>query len=206
MIQCPFCTHQAVDHRGLASHFRHQAETHPNYKQWKADQRWAGKVEGEDYVVCLECGHRAASLARHLKAEHGITADEYRVRHGDVLIRPSKVTAKRSKAIKERCGGFGRGETKSVTCLVCGDTWTASKFLGTHDSRCTKCKEATRWMGKSEPEDYITCRECGYRAGNLTSHLQHAHPGYREKYPDAMVVCLNSPVRDKSALKGRRRC
>ena len=31
-----------------------------------------------DYVVCLECGFRAQTLRRHLRAEHGLSVDEYR--------------------------------------------------------------------------------------------------------------------------------
>ena len=210
MIQCPLCSLPVAGQRGLASHFRHQAKTHPDYKQWKADQRWAGKVEGEDYVRCLECGYRAASLARHMKAVHGITADGYRVLYPDALIRPSKVTAKRSKAIRERKGGFGKGEMKDVVCPACGAIWVGSKFLvpGTHDLRCSACREAAGdvlWASQVEGTDYVVCLECGHRAENLTSHIQAVHSGYREKYPDAQIVALNSAVRDKTALKGLRR-
>ena len=33
-----------------------------------------------DYVVCLECGFRAQTLRRHLRAEHGLSVNEYRAR------------------------------------------------------------------------------------------------------------------------------
>ena len=59
--------------------------------------------------------------------------------------------------------------------------------------------------GKTEPEDYVTCLECGHRAENLTSHTQSSHPGYRESHPEAFLVALRSSVRDKSALKGLKR-
>jgi len=79
-----------------------------------------------------------------------------------------------------------------------------------HDLRCLVCKaegvaevRGSQWEGKTEPEDYITCVECGYHAENLTSHLNNTHPDYRERHPDALVVALGSAVRDKSALKGR---
>lgn len=32
----------------------------------------AGKVEGEDYVVCSVCGFKGANLVRHVKREHGL--------------------------------------------------------------------------------------------------------------------------------------
>lgn len=146
MVKCPFCSFQAVDQKALATHFRHQSSTHPDYKGWAEDQRWAGKVEGEDYVRCLECGHRAASLALHLKASHRVTAETYRSKHGDVPVRPTKVVAARSEALRNRQGGFGKGEKKLVTCPECGESWGASKFLvpGVHDSRCPVCREAAQ--------------------------------------------------------------
>jgi len=47
-MDCPICGARVANVRGLASHFRHQADTHPDYKKWQDDRRWEGKVEGED--------------------------------------------------------------------------------------------------------------------------------------------------------------
>src|SRR3954454_8294132 len=33
-----------------------------------------------DYVVCLECGHRARTLRRHLRGAHGLGTSGYRTR------------------------------------------------------------------------------------------------------------------------------
>jgi len=204
MLECPVCSSPVADARGLAAHFRHQADTHPDYKEWKSDQRWEGKVEGEDFVRCLECGHRAGTLARHLKAAHGITADDYRAKHGDVLIRPSKVTEKRRAAIqKGRTTSDSYEGVKNVLCPSCGQEHEVHKLSGAVP--CPECKEAEankRWEGLSEPADYVTCLACGLQAESLVSHLQHEHPGYRERHPDALVIALNSAVRDKTALKG----
>lgn len=203
MPNCPICGDSVADARGLAAHFRHQASTHPDYRTWKADQRWEGKVEGEDYVRCLVCGHRAATLARHLKAVHSITADEYREAHPGALIRPSKVTAKRRAALKASRGSDAYGGTKEVACPSCGSPHAVHKLAGRlHDLRCPACKEAV-WEDLSEPEDYVTCLECGHRAENLTSHVVNAHPGYREAHPEAPLVALRSAVRDKESLRGR---
>ena len=35
-----------------------------------------------DYVICLDCGHRGKTLARHIATRHGLTQDEYRQRWG----------------------------------------------------------------------------------------------------------------------------
>ena len=206
-MECPICSQPVTNVRGLASHFRHQSATHPDYKQWREDQRWVGKVEGEDYVRCLECGHRAATLARHLKAAHGITADQYREKHGEgVLIRPTKVTAKRKAAIKEGRKSEAYKGTKPVQC-PCGAAVEIPKLACANlQYLCPACEKATLdafYKDKSEPEDYVTCLECEYRAENLTSHIQNAHPDYRTKHPDAILVALTSAVRDKSALQGR---
>lgn len=66
-MDCPICGFEVSGLRGLAAHFRHNPDTHPDYKEWKSDQEWAGKVEGQDYVTCLECGHRAKALQGHLQ-------------------------------------------------------------------------------------------------------------------------------------------
>lgn len=204
-MDCPYCPFTATDQRGLASHFRHQASTHPDYATWLNGQRFTGKVEGPDFVVCRECGHRAESLARHLKAAHGITADAYKVKYPDALIRASLLTTKRQEALREGRKSAAYAGTKPLACLACGRTWDASKFAGP-DTACPSCKQATdeaRWAGLTEPEDFVSCVECAYRAENLTAHVQHAHPGYRDRHPDAPLVALNSAVRDKTALRGR---
>lgn len=212
-MDCPICSFKVADQRGLAGHFRHQAATHPDYTQWQEDQRFDGKAEGQDFVVCLECGHRAETLARHLKAAHGITANDYRAKHGDVPIRCDKTTTARREAITAGRASPAYAGTKAVACPSCGQAWQAPKHLGSlHDHRCLPCKqrenlEATEvlWAGKTEFDDYVVCLDCGYKADNLNSHIMSAHPTYRNQYPDAPVVALRSALRDKRALKGLRR-
>lgn len=94
-----------------------------------------------------------------------------------------------------------------MSCPKCGDTWEGSKHLGSvHDLRCGPCREVSDWGGKSEPQDYVSCRVCGYRAENLTSHITTEHPAligtYRATYLGAEIVALRSPIRDKAAIRG----
>lgn len=165
---------------------------------------------GYDLVTCLVCGRQAKSLARHLKAVHGITADQYRSRYPNAKVRSKTVTAKMSQAAKARRGGHGKGDTKTVRCPECGVGQTKSKFLvpGVHDLRCPGCKqrhEDGKWAGKTEPQDYVACLECGYRAENLTSHVQNTHPGYRERHPGTFLVAFGSVIRDKARFRGVQR-
>ena len=219
-MECSICGALVANQKGLAAHFRHQSTTHPDYKTWIDDQKWADKTEGANYVRCLMpgCTYRATTLARHLKAVHEVTAGQYRDRFGqDTLIRCGELTAKRSNASKNREGGFGKGETKEIKCPDCGVVQIVSKFFAPemHNPRCPTCdekrkarEEEARWEGKTEPEDFVTCQVCGLRAESLVSHLQNSHPEligtYYQRFPNSPLVSLGSGVRDKSKLKGRQ--
>ena len=42
-------------------------------------------MTGADYdgrLVCLECGGRYRHVGKHVQMKHGMTADEYRAKHG----------------------------------------------------------------------------------------------------------------------------
>ena len=213
-MDCPVCGTVVADARGLAAHFRHQSATHPDYAGWVADRRWDGKVEGADYVRCRECGVRAASLTKHIQL-HGLKADEYRARHGaDAKLRPDSANEKIRAGVTaaHASGRMGHGDTKDVVCTGCGCTHAVSKFVvpGTHDLRCSVCRDAddvSRWGGKVEGMDFVVCRECGHRAENLTSHVQNAHPElvgrYHVVYGASPMVAFGSSIRDKAALRGR---
>jgi len=210
--KCPICGLAIEGKQGLSTHFRCRQKAgdaaHTAYLEDQANAVWAGKTEGEDYVTCLECGHKAETLARHLKAAHGLDAVAYTNKHGSgVPIRADKVTQNMSKAALARCLiSTGKGEVKTVACPSCGVLRKVSKFIvpGVHELRCSDCRkkdEDLYWSKFSEPQDFVTCLECGYRAENLTSHLQNSHPEYRKKYPEALVVALGSEVRNKDCLK-----
>lgn len=203
-MDCPVCGFTVADLRGLASHFRHASATHPDYTTWSEEQAWCDKIEGVDFVRCRECGFRSASLARHLKSAHGFTAEEYREKHGsDAPTRCTQTESNRREGIKAAHARTDRtGQTKAVPCTGCEASTEVSLFAAASTAICPACRER-EWEGKSEPQDFVTCLDCGHRAENLTSHLLNAHPDYRVRHPDALVVALCSPVRDKTALQGR---
>lgn len=193
-MSCPVCQFSVTDLRGLAAHFRHQAATHPDYTTWADDRRWEGKTENEEFVRCRECGFRSESLARHLKSAHGMTADEYRAKHGrDALVRNLRTEERRREGIKS--AGQDRTGTKVVVCPECEAPVEVHKHAGSlHDFRCSACKALSddaaqegKWEGKVEGVDFVTCLDCGYRGVSLVSHFQNAHPGYRERHPTALV-------------------
>lgn len=74
----------------------------------------------EETVTCRVCGHVGKSLARHLKAAHGITAGEYRAEYGaDALIRSPAAEARRRAGLRK---AHKPRKPKQVSCTQCGET------------------------------------------------------------------------------------
>ncbi len=157
-------------------------------------------------VHCQICSHTGQTLARHLKAAHGITANEYRARFPDARIRTEGCESNRRAAIsKAHLVKPRAGLKKTIQCPSCGTPREVGFSFGPrHESRCPPClqkSEDAHWASKIEGSEYVTCLECGHRAENLTSHIQNAHPEWIGRYP-GQIVAFNSSIRDKSYLKG----
>lgn len=200
---CPICAQPVAGQKGLASHFRHNPDSHPDYTVWVADQKWVGKSEPRDFVTCRECGLRAPALTGHLRT-HGITAEDYRKKHGpEASLRSLGSAQIRNAAIKEARSSDAYLGTKLAPCVKCqAEHEIPRTSIPTLCSGCKAAEEELRWEDLTLPFDYVECVECGYRAENLTSHITNAHPNYRKNYPDVVIVALNSPIRDKSAIRG----
>jgi hypothetical protein len=164
----------------------------------------------DDKVTCLICGHQSVSLARHFKAVHGISADAYKSKYPEGKVRSDSCQASRSQAIKEaRIKYPMKGRTKVTTCPVCQKDYNIAWSFSHSDLTCPECKAKNKktledqyFASKVELEDYVTCIKCSYRAENLTSHLQNAHPELIGCYP-GQVMAFNSATRDKTHLRGK---
>ncbi len=160
----------------------------------------------ETVVVCLICGHTAVTLARHLKAVHRVTADVYRAQYPEARIRSEVCEANRRAAISRGHAKNPRAGQKKTLVCPCGTAHEVGLTFSSKDLRCSACKvkdEEAYWGSKVEGEDYVVCRGCGYRAENLTSHIQNAHPEWVGCYPGS-IVAKCSAVRDKTVLRGRK--
>ena len=216
---CPVCGLGCVGQGGLSSHFARPpvltSEAHAKYLVDMEEAKWSAKLENQEYVICKLCGHRAESLARHLLAEHGITAKQYKVLYPDALIRSIALKAVRGEAIRQGLKCFGqKGRTKQVICPDCSQEHAVSLYFAydMHDPRCPDCKRAAfeeeqdhiynSFNGKKEPDDYVECRICNYRAENLTSHIRSEHPDfegyYLDIFPGSDIIALNSSIRVKT--------
>lgn len=152
------------------------------------------------------------TLARHLKAVHGITADEYRTQHPGARIRSEMCEANRKSAfVKAHAENPKTGQKKTVICS-CGASHEIGLTASAEKSRCSACKsrdeavrqakEAARWAGKTEGLDYVVCQGCGHKADSLTSHIRSAHPEWVGCYPGS-VTSERSAVRAKPHFKGK---
>jgi ribosomal protein S27E len=101
-------------------------------------------------------------------------------------------------------------------CPVCGLRVNGVRGMSGHfrhqrdagdetHSAYAEAQEVARWGALSEPEDYVTCRECGYRASNLTGHIKvHGIQArtYQAKYGrDAL---LRSSAETRGIIETRR--
>jgi len=50
-------------------------------QQEKRNAKYEGKIEGVDYIACKECGFHSSELATHITIKHGMTIDEYKLKH-----------------------------------------------------------------------------------------------------------------------------
>ena len=215
---CPVCNLGCVGAKGLSMHLAQATDSgHTGYLKYKQSKVWEGLVSNVDFVTCLICGHKSKTLARHLKSEHKKTAAQYKKQFTEALIRSETLTITRSKAaIKSHLEVSRKGLTKVILCSKCDQEIEVSAFFAysTHDSRCATCKKiaieldtSSRWEGLSDPDDYVTCQACGYRATNLIAHVYHKHSElvgrYKSVHPNHELVALKSNVRDKTALRGR---
>lgn len=93
-----------------------------------------------DLVLCRLCGHEAQTLARHLKAAHGITADAYREQFPDARIRSEACEANRRAAISQAHADRPRSGLKKAVLCPCGIPHEVGLTFASKDLRCPACK------------------------------------------------------------------
>jgi Zn ribbon nucleic-acid-binding protein len=209
--RCPVCGVGCVGAKGLSGHFHQKSQdaAHQAYSLEEERGLWEGKVEGEDYVRCLVCGHRGVRIDLHIQAEHGLGLEEYRDRFPGSLITARALREVRATSARNQPSRAGL--TKEVTCPSCLDPHLVALTSSVKDSRCPECRakdEDDYWSSKIEGREYVTCLVCGYRTeDSLVSHIRNSHPElervYKETFPGARVVSFESSLRDRSHLKGK---
>jgi hypothetical protein len=157
-------------------------------------------IEGEDFVVCRECGARMYALNSHLHRMHYITAKDYRDKFPGAQVWSKSSLKRKSKASIEAMKiDSGKGKKKVIVCPTCKKEHEVSAHLAytMHDCRCSTCKAVQVDNSQmQENEDYVSCRVCGYASESLISHITSAHPHligrYKEEFPGALIVARTS--------------
>lgn len=207
----PVCHQEVAGNMGMSAHYvQNQDEPHLKYRGKQKNAEWEGKKEFHDFVVCKVCGFRDSTLGRHIGSAHNLTAEQYRQKFPGAYIVSKSVTDLRSDSVKQAHAEISKkGLRKTILCDMCDTSVDVSAFQSSSGlcDTCDAIEQESEWVGQTTPEDYVVCQKCGYKAENLTSHIQNAHPNlvgvYSRIYPGFTVVALESNVRDKSLLIGR---
>jgi len=70
-----------------------------------------------DRVICLDCGRKMIAIKRHLRAEHGMTPDQYRTKWG--LLASYPMVAPEYAARRSRLAGkYGFGRRKAAPLVA----------------------------------------------------------------------------------------
>jgi len=116
---CPVCGVGCVGEKGLASHMvrpeKGDVAAHAQHLSAQEAALWEGKEEGRDFVVCRLCGVKETTLGRHLKAAHGVTAEQYRMQFPGIRIVSEGITQKRSQSVTKAHRDYPR---KTFTRIV----------------------------------------------------------------------------------------
>lgn len=94
----------------------------------------------ETKVTCLICGHTAETLARHLKAAHGVSADVYRGQYPGARIRSEACEANRKAAIAQAHVANPRTGLKKTATCPCGAEHEVGHTASLR-ATCPSCKE-----------------------------------------------------------------
>lgn len=215
---CPVCGIGCAGVKGLAMHLTQvEDDAHEQYQVAQEEANWEGLEEGKDFVRCLVCGHRGLRIDRHISSEHSLSVAEYRNRFPGAEVQSDKLREARSvSAITQHQESPRKGLTKEIQCPSCGNTRQVGLTFAPkmHESRCPDCvalegeaNDELKWSSLVEGRDYVVCQACGHRAESLVSHIRSVHPELEGKYQSvyfgALIVALDSDIRDKTYLRGK---
>lgn len=133
------------------------------------DALWVGKVEGDDFVRCRECGHRAENLTSHVQNAHPELVGRYHVVHG-----ASPMVAWRS-AVRDKSALRGRtlsDETRAKMAENAG-RWNAGLTKAT-DERVAAA--SAKMEGRPSWSKGLTKEEHPSLASNSDKQKGREHP------------------------------
>lgn len=126
---------------------------------------WAGKQEGLDYLVCLDCGYKAQNLASHITTKHPL----YHLRHTDApvvaelsMIRDNPLVGNvlseyTKELMRKNAGAWARGLTKETDSRIAAAAlkmkgkipWSKGLTKFTHSSLMSTSENMKFYVGEN---------------------------------------------------------
>ena len=99
-IECPRCgaLHTVSLFLAPKTHNTHCKSCARAIHRLEQDALWEGKKTPDDYVVCLECGHRARNLTSHIRSQHRMSL--YKEKYPDALLMALNCRSRDKEALR----------------------------------------------------------------------------------------------------------
>lgn len=153
-------------------------------------------MEGYSFVKCKLCGATFRRLGSHLKKIHKQTVEDYQKRFPGSPIICKEEQKRIAQTNSSKYGTEKRNYTKRVAYLLPDGTYTGITHKYKKEWKTDKVNpchifdaQEVGYISQAEREflgiegiDFVSCKICGVRKGNLTQHLRRAHGLSKEDY------------------------
>jgi len=156
--------------------------------------------ENIDYVVCQICGKRFRKLGSHIRREHGLLVEEYKIKYPDFAV----ISVEDSQRVsKENQNKIKKGKYKKRIAyrLPNGkivrrkEAW--KRAWGNENPPKDSILDVSEvnldpWDGLVEGEDYVVCTVCGFKGKNIKRHVKREHDLDRYEGPFKSKKCIQA--------------
>jgi hypothetical protein len=153
---------------------------------------------------CLECGEHLSTLVSHLRHVHGMSVEEYRLKHGaDAPVldedERARVLEMSADASRKRYAKLGR-----CTCRACGKSFMRKKRAKAPLFCSVGCrKEGAKTRRRGTVHKCPTCGRCFYRPPSLNDQV-YCSMSCRPVHPVTVAVAKEQGARMHEASVRRR--
>lgn len=153
---------------------------------------------GHSFVQCKLCGEHFRAIRNHLTKVHHISAEEYLSRFPGENLICSEESKRIGQTNSTKFGGKKKKYNKRVAYLLPDGTytgithkykkeWKTSVIDPKHIFDANEVgyvSQADRPYQGEEGVDYVSCKICGVKKGNLCQHLKKQHGLSKEEYKE----------------------
>ena len=153
-------------------------------------------LAGNSFVKCGICGEHFRALRNHLTKVHHMPLEDYLKRFPGAKLICEDESKRIAQTNSSKYGMEKRNYVKRVAYLLPDGTYTGITHKYKKEWKTDKVNpchifdaqevgyisQADREFQGTEGIDYVSCKICGVRKGNLTQHLRRAHGLSKEDY------------------------